>query len=108
MCANCGQYSADYDVCDSCKKPLPENVKFYAPQTSTSSPRKKPRLDGPPAGDGKQTTGKNNKLATAMQLEGDVQNKKTVNIRVVYMPACKYIIRKKVTQQIHYCKAVDL
>ena len=41
MCTNCGNQSSDYDVCDSCKKPLPENVKFYTPNNSN----KKARMD---------------------------------------------------------------
>jgi len=43
ICANCGNQSADYDICDSCNKPLPQDAKLYAPDAATM--RKKARLD---------------------------------------------------------------
>ena len=43
MCVNCGNKSCDYDICDSCHKPLPDNVKFYIPGPSNAS--KKARMD---------------------------------------------------------------
>ena len=32
MCNNCGNMSADYNMCDACKKELPDSPKYYLPE----------------------------------------------------------------------------
>lgn len=34
VCNNCGQMSADYNVCDGCNRVLPLNPKYFVPDTS--------------------------------------------------------------------------
>ena len=40
VCHKCGTYSADYDICEGCKRTLPDDVKYYMPDKI-----KKPRTD---------------------------------------------------------------
>ena len=55
ICKACGNQSADYDICDSCKRPLPEDAKLYEPDPPTATARKKPRIEGPPGATTVQT-----------------------------------------------------
>lgn len=39
VCDHCGSMSEDYDTCDSCCKPLPDEPRFFTPQQSNKAPR---------------------------------------------------------------------